>query len=252
MTHRCATLAHTFKSRDRRYLAGRATTRIHRFPGVPGEERAVRNLVPQDSMGRCPREGQALMSTPTIQRNQRDDWWAQLGLSGPTGLGREDDAQQVLREYVPVGFVSVHGGDTLSLQQLVGRIDAAKQRAEQQRERAASKRRASDVAEFESAFELPGAGAVVEQGRWAGFTRGEAAAWCWNLFQYEPHGFVPPGSQLRAEALAKLRAGGLPEVFGYPERAKELVENGMTPRQYREHREQLGSRMFDSADVRHR
>lgn len=203
-------------------------------------------------MGRCPREGQALMSTPTIQPSQRDNWWAQLGLGGPMRLGYEDGAQQVLREYVPVGFTSVHGGDTVSLDQLVGLIDAAKQSAEHRREIAAAARRASDVAEFESAFELPGAGAMVEQGRWAGFTRGEAAAWCWNLFQYEPHGFVHPGSQMRAEALAELRAGGLPEVFRYPERAKELVEKGGTPRQYRQHREQLGSRMFDPADVRHR
>ena len=81
-------------------------------------------------------------------------------------------------------------------------------------------------------------------------TRGEAAAWCWNLFQYEPHGFVHPGSQLRAEALTQLRAGGLPEVFGYPERASELAGRGITARQYRQHREELGSRNFDPADVR--
>lgn len=42
-----------------------------------------------------------------------------------------------------------------------------------------------------------------------------------------------PGFQVRAEALVELQAGGLPEVFGY-----------------REHREALGARMFDPADVR--
>jgi len=178
-------------------------------------------------------------------------WWESLGLRGPLDLSG-DISERVLREYQPVGFAPVgNDGEVLSLEQVVGLIEAAAGEAKSRRERAVAERRTADVAEFEAAFELSGSDTIVEHGRWAGFTRGEATAWCWNLFQYEPHGFVHPGSQVRGEALINLRAGGLPEVFGYPERARELTNTGLTPRQYRQHREALGAKTFDPADVRH-
>lgn len=189
------------------------------------------------------------MSTSRMHGGLKSGWWGALGLRGPLGNAA---AERVLREHVPVGFAPAAGGSVLSLEQVGALVDAAEQEAERAHEVATAERRAADAAEFEAAFDMPDADTVVEEGRWAGFTRGEAAAWCWNLFQFEPHGFVHPGSQVRAEALEKLRAGGLPEVFGYPERARQLAEKGMTPRQYRQHREALGSRMFDPADVRRR
>ena len=190
------------------------------------------------------------MSSANSFRRSKDDWWESLGLEGPLDpVGRA--GEQVLRKYRPVGFRSAGSNKVRSLDQVAGLIARAEQEAELQRERARAERRAADVAEFEAAFALPDGDVVVRQGRWAGFTRSEATAWCWNLFQYEPHGWVPPGIQVRAEALVKLRAGILPEVFGYPERAQELAAKGITARQYREHREALGSPMFDPADVRY-
>ncbi|WP_053352399.1 hypothetical protein [Leucobacter musarum] len=90
----------------------------------------------------------------------------------------------------------------------------------------------------------------ITDGPWEGFTRGRAIAWCWNLFQYEPHGFVHPGSEVRVRAWLQLEAGGLPAVFGYPARARELEGNGVTPTSYRELRKALGSRTFSPGDVR--
>lgn len=192
------------------------------------------------------------MAFETISRRPVGEWWEPLGLRGPLGL-RSAAAEQVLRGHRPVGFAPVTGDADamLSLDQVIGLIEIAEREAEQEQQRAATDRRVVDEAAFEAAFEVPSADAVVEDGRWAGFTRGDATAWCWNLFQYEPHGFVHPGSQVRAEGLVKLRAGDLPEAFGYPERARELAKTGMTPRQYRRHREALGARTFDPADVRH-
>lgn len=190
------------------------------------------------------------MRPSNTQSTSRNDWWELLGLRGPLGSRVSDSAERMLRQYIPVGFATTDGGDVLNLEQIVELISVADEEAERKREHEAAERRAADVAAFETSFTLPNAGVTVDEGRWAGFTRGEATAWCWNLFQYEPHGFVHPGSQVRAEALAKLRAGSLPEVFGYPERARMLAESGMTPRQYREHREALGSRAFDHAEIR--
>lgn len=235
------------------YLAGYATTRIHRFPGVPGEERAVRILAPQDSMGQCPGEGSFTMSSAQFVHRPITDWWESLGLRL-----QEDKfsfaTEEILRTHIPVAFQPTEGADNVSLglDQLVRRITGAERESAVLRTQATKARRASDVAEFESASEKPNAHERVDEGRWAGFTRGEAAAWCWNLFQFEPHGFVHPGSEVRARALSELRGVGLPEVFGYPERARELADRGVTPQQYREYRDALGSPMFDEEDVRRR
>ena len=106
-------------------------------------------------------------------------------------------------------------------------------------------------AKIEETLADPNADRVITEGRWAGFSRGDANAWCWNLFQYEPHGFTHPGSQVRHEAMQKLQTGGVPEVFGYPERARELAARGLTPREYRRHQEALGAGTFTTLDVKH-
>lgn len=124
--------------------------------------------------------------------------------------------------------------------------------APDQHEAALLARGATAQADFEAAFTLPDADKPIVAGRWAGFTRGEATAWCHNLFQFEPHGFVHPGSEVRVRALLALRAGQLSEVFGYPERARALRDSGLTPRSYREHRVALGARIFDPSQVQHR
>ena len=191
------------------------------------------------------------MSNAGELRSQSSTWWEALGLQLIPSRSH-DATESVLRSVNPIEFASV-GSDTeaaLSLEQVTARIEAETPEAALCEQRAAAQRRAAHLAEFESAFTRADAQAEVTHGRWAGFTRGEAAAWCWNLFQYEPHGFVHPGSEVRARALAELRAGGVPEVFGYPERARELVNRGVTPREYRRHRKALGSPMFDPHDIR--
>ena len=99
----------------------------------------------------------------------------------------------------------------------------------------------------ESALTAPDSDELIEEGRWAGFTRGRAIAWSWNLFQYEPTGFVHPNSEVRFIALKKLENGGIPAVFGYPERAREHEARGLTPLQYREYRDALGTRIHPEA-----
>src|SRR5690606_37641022 len=98
-------------------------------------------------------------------------------------------------------------GVTLTVAQLKALVEEAvadaEQKAERRREADAEERRRYGWARIEEALSAPDADQVVAEGRWAGFTRGEATAWCWNLFQYEPHGFVHPGSQVRQEAMRK-------------------------------------------------
>lgn len=174
------------------------------------------------------------MSSITTYHHPSDGWFHQLGLRCH-GI-----AENVLRSYRPIGFVHVDGaGEVLELEQVVGLIAAAEEDAQLLCATAAAKQRAAYLTEFEAALNQPGGGALVERGRWAGFTLGNSTAWCWNLFQYEPRGIVHPGSQLRQEALNELRSGGLPEVFDYPERARQLEAAGISPCEYRQHREAL-------------
>lgn len=193
---------------------------------------------------------------------RRDDWWGALDLSYhriPVTTRHELEVEQaalaVLAAHPPVGFAGDLEGVTLTAVQLKALVERAvanaEEKAECQRGADAEERRRSGWARIEEALSAANADQVVVEGRWAGLTRGEATAWCWNLFQYEPHGFVHPGSQVRHEAMQKLQAGGLPEVFGYPERARELVSRGLTPREYRRHKEVLGANTFTDADVRH-
>ena len=161
------------------------------------------------------------MPTTTI------DWWTKLGLA-VTSRTQED----LLRAHPPTGF-----GD-LTLDDLAARAAEIENVAALDEERIRGDLRTAQ------ALAASDADIVIEEGRWAGFTRGEAIAWCWTLFQYEPHGFVHPGTQVRLEALAELEGGGIPEVFGYSQRARELAASGSAPLQYRAAKHASGARVF--------
>lgn len=105
-------------------------------------------------------------------------------------------------------------------------------------------------ANVEGAYQEPRAHEVIPDGPWADFTRGDAFAWNWALFNYEPHGFISPGSQVRFRALQELEKGELPAVFNYPNRARELVAEGKTPISFIDDKEASNARAFRAKDVR--
>lgn len=202
------------------------------------------------------------MSTSRFSPHHSDDWWSQLGLryQGLALASRHEHriteaVLAVLREHPPVAFVGNSENSPLYTEDMVALIAAATDEAdrvgEEERRLAMEARRTEGQARVEAALAMPDAGVVITDGRWAGFTKGEAFAWCWTLFQYEPHGFVHPGTQVRHEAMEQLERGELPSVFGYPERATELAAQGLNVKQYRLHKEALGAATFDPADVRH-
>lgn len=177
-------------------------------------------------------------------------WWHELGLSAGIGLRDRTVIESVLRQYEPVGFRRVAGecGDSapvtavITAAEIAAAITAAEVEAAHARHEARAERRRENTAESEAALASADADDAVVEGRWAGFTFGEARAWCFNLFEFEPMGAAHPKVQLRVESLAKLRAGELPEVFGYPERARQLRDRGLSPREYRRMREALSTR----------
>lgn len=192
----------------------------------------------------------------------RQGWWNELGLQlqpFPVPARHEDEIEKaalaVLSAHPPVGFAGGTDGDTITaieLRELVEHaLKDAEQQAKRQCETADEERRRFGWAKLEQALADPDADQLILEGRWAGFRRGEAVAWCWNLFQYEPHGFVHPGSQVRHNAMKELLTGGLPEVFGYPKRARDLADSGLTPQEYRRHKEALGAKTFSGLDVMH-
>lgn len=194
------------------------------------------------------------MPNISTHNGSRTAWWHQLGLSGGFDL-ESRSAREVLKSYRPTVFASTGtdgATEQIGFDQLMALIGEAERGERAQHKAAKVDRRAVAQADFEGAFTLPGADEPIVDGGWAGFTRSEAIAWCHNLFQYEPHGFVHPGSEVRARALTALREGQLPEAFGYPERARQLRDSGLTPRSYRVHRESLGARTFDPSEVRRR
>lgn len=202
------------------------------------------------------------MPTPKNRFTRPDGWWDELSLryqGVPAATEGEFGIQQavlrVLAAHPPVGFVGETEGSTITSNQLSelinSAIENAKRQAKRKRESAAKEQRELGWSKVEEALSAADADRVIDEGRWAGFRRGEAVAWCWNLFQYEPHGFTHPGNQVRHEAMQLLQNGGLPEVFDYPERARVLEDRGLTPREYRRHREALGAGMFPALDVRH-
>lgn len=213
-------------------------------------------------MGHRPGEGLRSMSTSRFSPHHSDHWWNQLGLryQGLASTSRHEHriaeaVLAVLREHSPVAFAGNSENSPLSIEEMVALIttaaDEAEHVCEEERRLAAETRRAEGQARVEAALAMPDAGVVITDGRWAGFTKGEAFAWCWTLFQYEPHGFVHPGTQVRHEAMEQLERGDLPSVFGYPERATELAAQGLHVKQYRLHKEALGAATFGPADVRH-
>ena len=186
-------------------------------------------------------------------------WWRRLGLAEPRADSEHERAKtrarrQLLASLQPEGFArwTDAGTEHLGLDDVVAELDQVEKTIDQGIEDAARARRERGWDEVRAALSAPDADVLIEDGPWGGFTRGRAVAWCWNLFQYEPRGFVHPGSQVRAEALRLLESGGLPTVFGYPSRAAALERTGLTPETYRHAVEALGRPTFTPADVRHR
>ncbi|MGO3146450.1 MAG: hypothetical protein ACTIJ6_02100 [Leucobacter sp.] len=102
-----------------------------------------------------------------------------------------------------------------------------------------------------NAYAAPNAVEVITTGDWADFTAADATAWCWNLYQYEPHGFAYPASAVHMRRERELESGTIPEGGGYAEKARSYVLRGVTTQQYREARETLESPTFCWTDVRH-
>ncbi|MBP1325818.1 hypothetical protein JOF28_001050 [Leucobacter exalbidus] len=140
--------------------------------------------------------------------------------------------------------------EQLTYAEVVAHVAAIKDMHDEEKSRAAAERLALGWRKIEAAYAADTAEQLVTEGRWRGFSYAEATAWCWNLFQFEPHGFMYPRSQVRSEALQRLERGELPEVFNYPERARELADAGLDPRSYRTHHAALGKPTYDPGEVR--
>ncbi|MBB5632574.1 hypothetical protein BKA04_000797 [Cryobacterium mesophilum] len=199
------------------------------------------------------------MSTKEIYEPVEREWWARLGLSaGDEGAGSVNDRRRqearvrVLRLHEPSLFAAVtNGAPTVpkSLEQVAAELDRAEAEVEAAIQDAARQREQRGREAVASAFAAPDADELVTEGDWVGFTRARAVSWCWDLYQYEPQGFVSPGSMLREQRTRELEAGGIPNGFGYADRARQLEASGVTPSHYRAAREMLGSSTFSAADI---
>lgn len=185
------------------------------------------------------------------------DWLRSLLHRSYPGSGGSENEQErcaavreALLEFSPAKFVPRSGGESVSFEQLLKLTRDTESehnsRVEQERET----RRRLGWQRIEESYAAPDAEEEITGGRWTGFTRGQAMAWCWNLYEYEPRGFMMPYSQMRHVALEDLNGGTIPDFFGYPERAKELAAQGLTPLEYRAQRERLGAAPFTRKDVR--
>lgn len=114
-----------------------------------------------------------------------------------------------------------------------------------------NRRQNAAKAAIAAAFAAPDAAELIVGGDWDGFTRADATAWCWNLYQYEPHGFIYPNLVLRMRREEELESGGIPDGGGYAAKARIYVARGITPAQYREAREVVNSPTFSQTDVRY-
>ena len=103
---------------------------------------------------------------------------------------------------------------------------------------------------IEAAYAAPDAELVIETGFWKGFTKADARAWSWNLFQFEPYGFIIPTSFATSRQQQELESGLIPENELYAKRARGFVLFGQSPLQYRENRLAMSSPTFCWADVR--
>lgn len=199
-------------------------------------------------------------STTEIREAREHEWWQRLGLiaSDPVANSVNDRRAQaakdrMLRTHRPVLFaVEMEDGTTAqrTLDQVVAELDRVEREVEDAIQDAARRREQRGREATASAYAAPDAEELVVEGEWAGFTRARAIAWCWNLYQYEPHGFVPPNSILRERRVRELESGGIPDGFGYADRARELEAGGMTPQQYRVTKEVQRAPTFSDEDVR--
>lgn len=200
------------------------------------------------------------MFTPEILQSQlpKLQWWEAIGLAAPSARhatgnerSRVGAALEVLASIEPTGFTVTDGGGAheLSLEEVKQRVHAAQAKHDGDVRAQAEDRRLLGWQKIEAAYAAGDADDVITEGKWEGFTRARAISWCWNLFQYEPRGFTSPNNIVRAKAVKELEHGGIPEVFGYPERARELESRGLTPESYRTHQEALGKRAFSQGDV---
>ena len=195
------------------------------------------------------------MSTENNTATQ-PEWWTSLALQdrigdhhSPNESQLREDILAVLYTYRPSGYEHATDGSPVSEQYIVETIAAA-ERAHDERMRVAAKAREEEGwRRLRAAYEAPDADEMVMEGDWVGFTRACAIAWCWNLFQYEPKGFVMPLCYVRAKALRELESGGIPTVFDYAARARELEARGQTPEGYRRTKEQEGAPTFSPQDV---
>lgn len=173
--------------------------------------------------------------------------WESLGLLSRHGSSTNEVRQRAAELDALTSAWSRGEADPLALAAVAAaaRVQVATEIADEDRARAQRGRRA-----VLAAASAPDADNVVATGEWAGFSRARALGWCWNLYQYEPHGFTGPGAQLRHENLRRLENGDVPDGFGYAARARVLEAEGLTPRSYREFKEKLGARTYSPADVR--
>lgn len=188
------------------------------------------------------------------------EWWQRLGLSAfnPAFNSVNDkrtlDAKMgVLSSHVPVLFAIALDGDQSAektLDEVIAELGRAEKDVASQIEDAARDREQRGRAAMASANAAPDADEIIAEGDWVGFTRANAIAWCWNLYQYEPHGFVLPNSILREQRVRKLESGGIPDGFGYADRARELEAAGTTAKEYRTMKEAQGAPTFSADDVR--
>jgi hypothetical protein len=202
----------------------------------------------------------SLPSDAPFTRTPAPEWWLRLGLSAsdPAGNSANDPLVQeakdrILRTHRPVLFaVETDNGPTAqkTLDQVVADLDAAKRGAEFAVQDAAHRREQRGRDAMMAALAAPDADDLVTTGEWAGFTRGRAIAWCWNLYQFEPHGFVPPNSIVRQRNVRALESGDIPNGFGYADRARELEAGGTTPAVYRTLKVTQGAPTFSEDDVR--
>lgn len=168
-------------------------------------------------------------SSVPVNNNSTGEWWRELGLNTV-----DFETRKVLKRYIPTVFEAADHGESATFAQLVDLLTLEHDKVLAEKEEALKRQELKNLADFNASFERKDAAEIIVDGAWAGFTVADAFAWCHNLFWFERRGIAHPGSQLHFESLRKLEKGVLPEVFGYPERARKLAARGVSPQEYRE------------------
>jgi len=183
-------------------------------------------------------------------------WWQRLGLTAGTShraSSHEHAVAQVRARYLsalhPTFTTSDAGTPHLTLDDVISQLAAIDAGHEEERAQHQREERERGWDRIRAARAAADAEEPIDSGDWAGFTRADATAWCWNLYQYEPHGFGGVGAMVRHRNLAALKGGGVPAGFGYARRARELALAGATPESYRTAKEAMSAKVFDSRDV---